>query len=97
MLSRKFIWIFYDFFIYNVSALLRGCVQTNFPGLYLWLLHLMWILHCFRILMITFREIFPKYLKICLEYSLNMAEAAGFSMPDAFAKDYLDRIIKKKV
>jgi hypothetical protein len=24
-----------------------------------------------------------------------MAEAAGFSMPDAFAKDYLDRIIKK--
>jgi hypothetical protein len=24
-----------------------------------------------------------------------MAEAADFSMPDAFAKDYLDRIIKK--
>jgi hypothetical protein len=43
--------------------------------------------------MITFREIFPKYLKICREYSLNMAEAADFSMPDAFAKDYLDRII----
>jgi hypothetical protein len=41
-------------------------------------------------LMITFREIFPKYLKICREYSLNMAEAADFSMPDAFAKDYLD-------
>jgi hypothetical protein len=40
--------------------------------------------------MITFREIFPKYLKICREYSLNMAEAADFSMPDAFAKDYLD-------
>ena len=55
----------------------------------------MWILHCFRILMITFRDIFPKYLKICREYSLNMAEAADFSMPDAFAKDYLDRIIKK--
>jgi hypothetical protein len=32
---------------------------------------------------------------VCLEYSLNMAEAADFSMPDAFAKDYLDRIIKK--
>ena len=45
--------------------------------------------------MITFREIFPKYLKICREYILNMAEAADFSMPDAFAKDYLDRIIKK--
>jgi hypothetical protein len=45
--------------------------------------------------MITFREIFRKYLKICREYSLNMAEAADFSMPDAFAKDYLDRIIKK--
>jgi hypothetical protein len=45
--------------------------------------------------MITFREIFPKYLKICREYSLNMAEAVDFSMPDAFAKDYLDRIIKK--
>jgi hypothetical protein len=55
----------------------------------------MWILHCFRILMITFREIIPKYLKICREYSLNMAEAADFSMPDAFAKEYLDRIIKK--
>jgi hypothetical protein len=24
-----------------------------------------------------------------------MAEAADFSMPDAFAKDYLDRVIKK--
>ena len=70
-------------------------MQANFPGLYLWLLHPMWILHCFRMLMITFREIFPKYLKICREYSLNMAEAADFSMPDAFAKDYLDRIIKK--
>jgi hypothetical protein len=45
--------------------------------------------------MITFREIFPKYLKICREYSLNMAEAADFSMADAFAKDYLDRIIRK--
>jgi hypothetical protein len=45
--------------------------------------------------MITFREIFPKYLKICREYSLNMAEAADFSMPDTFAKDYLDRVIKK--
>jgi hypothetical protein len=30
------------------------------------------------------------------EYSLNMAEAADFGMPDAFAKDYLDRIIKKR-
>jgi hypothetical protein len=40
-------------------------------------------------------QIFPKYLKICREYSLNMAEAVDFSMPDAFAKDYLDRIIKK--
>jgi hypothetical protein len=49
----------------------------------------MWILHCFRMLMITFREFFPKYLKICREYSLNMAEAADFSMPDAFAKDFL--------
>jgi hypothetical protein len=46
--------------------------------------------------MITFREIFPKYLKICREYSLNMAEAADFSMPDAFAKDYLDRICTGK-
>jgi hypothetical protein len=45
--------------------------------------------------MITFREIFPKYLKICREYSLNMADAADFSMPDAFAKDYLDRVIKR--
>ena len=34
-------------------------------------------------------------MKICREYSLNIAEAADFSMPDAFAKDYLDRIIKK--
>jgi hypothetical protein len=24
-----------------------------------------------------------------------MGEAADFSMPDAFAKDYLDRVIKK--
>jgi hypothetical protein len=32
---------------------------------------------------------------MCREYSLNMAEAVDFSMPDAFAKDYLDRIIKK--
>ena len=62
--------------------------------LYLWLLYPMWILHCFRILMITFREIFPKYLKMYLEYSLNMVEVVDFSMPDAFAKDYLDRIIK---
>jgi hypothetical protein len=53
----------------------------------------MWILHCFRMLMITFREIFPKYLKICREYSLNMAEAADFSMPDAFAKYSLVRCI----
>jgi hypothetical protein len=30
--------------------------------------------------MITFREIFPKYLKIFREYSLNMAEAADFSI-----------------
>ena len=45
--------------------------------------------------MITFREIFSKYLKICLEYSYNMAEAADFSMPDVFANDYLDRIMKK--
>ena len=29
-----------------------------------------------------------------LEYSLNMAEVVDFSMPEAFAKDYLDRIIK---
>jgi hypothetical protein len=31
--------------------------------------------------------------KYCL--LLKQAEAADFSMPDAFAKDYLDRIIKK--
>jgi hypothetical protein len=45
--------------------------------------------------MITFREIFSKYLKICLEYSYNITEAADFSMPDVFANDYLDRIMKK--
>ena len=68
-------------------------MQTHFRGLYLWLLHPMWILHCFRILMITFREIFPKYLKICREYSLNMAEAADFGIPGIRFRNCSDSVV----